>query len=310
MTETLQSLSTQSFNDWECLLVDDGSTDSTLEIGQAFSQKDLRFRVFSRSFDLPKGANVCRNLGASFARSNLIMFLDADDLLSSNGLEYRLSKIKVDSDLTVFRTAVFDNNPHICEPFNSYPLNGLSKESLLNLFLNYRIPWHTSSPVWKKTFFESIGGFDADLLRFQDVDIHIRALANPDAVVTVIGDLNYTSFYRKSAYHAQIDLEKRAFIFDQGLIFLEKIKENLGCFYLGKSFGILLYLLFRFEEVIDRNKLLSLRTLYFTGCQIPNVPSAVSLMFLLEESLISKPNRLRKLISFGIYRIHRKLAPL
>lgn len=289
--------------DWECLLVDDGSTDRTLEIGQGFAEKDLRFRFFSRPLNLPKGANVCRNLGASFALANLIMFLDADDLLSSNALEYRLSKIKKDSDLTVFRTAVFENNPNICEPFNPHQTNGLNKEGLLNLFLNYRIPWHTSSPVWRKTFFESIGGFDIDLLRFQDVDIHIRALANSDAYITLCQEGEFTSFYRKSEFHTRIDLEKREFILNQGLIFLNKIKNNLGCNYLKNSFGTLVYLLFRFEEVMERSKLQSLKTLYFSTCQKVNIPLTVSFLFFLYEKILYKPSRLRKLLSFGIFRI-------
>jgi len=58
LPDTLDSILKQTFNDWECILVDDGSTDNSLSVLQQYQLKDERFKVFSRPKELKKGQIV------------------------------------------------------------------------------------------------------------------------------------------------------------------------------------------------------------------------------------------------------------
>lgn len=81
--ETLESVRSQSAPSFEVICVDDGSSDKTPEIAESFAKIDKRFRVLrGRS----EGVSAARNLGLSQARGQLVLFLDADDLLHSNAL--------------------------------------------------------------------------------------------------------------------------------------------------------------------------------------------------------------------------------
>src|SRR5690554_6036808 len=75
--ETLDSVLTQCYSNWECIVIDDGSTDHTIEIINGFCIKDYRFKLFIRNRE-PKGAPTCRNIGLSIANGQYINFFDSD----------------------------------------------------------------------------------------------------------------------------------------------------------------------------------------------------------------------------------------
>lgn len=86
--KTLHSVLRQTFVNWECLIIDDGSTDDTAECARAFA--DPRIRIFSQ---LNKGVSAARNYGLELARGHYIVFLDADDIWASNALELMCSTL-------------------------------------------------------------------------------------------------------------------------------------------------------------------------------------------------------------------------
>lgn len=86
ITETIQSVLSQTYPDWEMLIVDNGSTDGSWENAQAF--EDSRIRLLQS----PKqGPGAARNYGLDFAQGEWIQFLDADDLLEPEHLEQQLA---------------------------------------------------------------------------------------------------------------------------------------------------------------------------------------------------------------------------
>lgn len=78
LPETLASVQAQTFTDWEHVLVDDGSTDGSLELLQSAARQDARFRVLQSPRNV--GPSTARNLALVAARARYIAFLDADDL--------------------------------------------------------------------------------------------------------------------------------------------------------------------------------------------------------------------------------------
>jgi len=82
LEQTLDSVLEQTYTNWECIIVDDGSTDTTDQILRKYCIKDSRFQYYKRPEESLKGGNVCRNLGFELSKGTFIKWLDSDDLLS------------------------------------------------------------------------------------------------------------------------------------------------------------------------------------------------------------------------------------
>jgi GT2 family glycosyltransferase len=174
LREAMDSVQAQTFADWEHLIIDDGSDDGTAEEVERCAKADPRVRYIKRTGD-KAGANVCRNLGIGASRSDLIVFLDSDDLLMPNCLSRRLEIMQrnADLDFVVFRTQVFIKVPDDLDATFSQDLIG---DDLLR-FLYFENPWSITGPMWRKAALIKLGGFDETLPSWQDIDLHIRAIA-------------------------------------------------------------------------------------------------------------------------------------
>lgn len=96
----LTSLQEQNYDDYECIIVNDGSLDSTLSIITQISKQDKRIRIVDST---NKGVSQARNLGLSISKGEYITFLDSDDILIPNSLTEIMKKIETDnSDILIF----------------------------------------------------------------------------------------------------------------------------------------------------------------------------------------------------------------
>ena len=84
LARCLDSVLSQTFTDWECILIDDGSTDGSLSVCRHYAETDSRFRVYSQS---NSGASVARNRGVELARGQYIAFIDSDDWVERTYLQ-------------------------------------------------------------------------------------------------------------------------------------------------------------------------------------------------------------------------------
>jgi glycosyltransferase involved in cell wall biosynthesis len=89
--QTLESILYQTNPSWECILVDDGSTDGSAELYQRYAAADARFRYHRQE---NAGATAARNKGVSLAQGEYIQFLDADDLLLPERLDRCLQRFQ------------------------------------------------------------------------------------------------------------------------------------------------------------------------------------------------------------------------
>lgn len=88
ITETLASVKMQTYTDFECLIIDDGSTDNTAAIVKEWIKDDKRFLYL---YQQNKGLSGARNTGLDHAKGNLIQFLDADDVILPTKLEKQIN---------------------------------------------------------------------------------------------------------------------------------------------------------------------------------------------------------------------------
>lgn len=78
--ETLESILGQTDADWECIIVDDGSTDNSLQVAREYTLQDKRIKVFQRPETHIAGGNGARNFGVQKATGSFICWFDSDDL--------------------------------------------------------------------------------------------------------------------------------------------------------------------------------------------------------------------------------------
>jgi glycosyltransferase involved in cell wall biosynthesis len=200
VSETLDSLLAQTYPNWECIVVDDHSTDSTWQTLVQYQEIDNRINVHRRPDDRLSGGNACRNYGAELSTGDFLIFLDSDDLLLDTCIEQRVHAAlhHPGYDMWVFSCQVFSHQPGDRKEL----WNVLHKEHTTDLkrFLDQDMPWNTSSPLWKKDFFWALGGFGEHINVWQDWELHIRAICE-NGNIYKSGHCHIDCFYRKGDYH-------------------------------------------------------------------------------------------------------------
>lgn len=187
IAETLDSVKNQIYENWECLLIDDGSCDKSIEIMHNYASQDKRFKVFKRNRK-PKGVSVCRNIGIDHAKGTYLIFLDSDDLLRMHCLNERVKVMlqKPGLDFSVFQMQAFG--------LKRFKLTRRCNNYLL-AFLKFTFPWQTSCPIWNLSFLRTIGYFNENLQMLEDPELHIRSLLATDKYL-VLYDALPDSDYR------------------------------------------------------------------------------------------------------------------
>jgi len=190
--DTLNSVQNQIYKNWECILVDDLSTDTTVEIITEYTNFDFRFKFYLREKD-PKGAPNCRNIGIERSSGVYVIFLDSDDILENFCLEVRVQKMieYPKLDFGVFPTLQFFENKNISTPFTQ-----LTKKHIFYCVIATDNIWQTMGAIYKKKALTSVSGFSLNFPRFQDDDFHFRILLNKKIKYKLFDTVKFDCYYR------------------------------------------------------------------------------------------------------------------
>ena len=174
VAECLDSVLAQTNPNWECIVVDDGSTDNTWEVLERYAAKEERIRIFKRDRE-PKGAPTCRNIGADKANGNYLFFLDSDDLIGESFIKTRKFYIKKypNLDFIVFPEVFFKET--LAKIYYAKNLFNTEKDDL-NRFLQHDHPWLISGPIWNRNNFLRNYLFLEGINVAQDWELHVRVL--------------------------------------------------------------------------------------------------------------------------------------
>ena len=171
----LDGFVSQSFANWEVIIVDDCSTDGTVNIVQGYTQIDLRIKLYSRD-RLPKGAQTCRNIGISKAIGRYVSIIDADDFVDPCFVEQRVNFMldHPDVDYATFKgqtvTIGPDGEKHMGKMWGIKP-----KGDILSCFLQANYPFG----VWNNTYKINVAKnlyFDERVKVYQDFDFIVGTI--------------------------------------------------------------------------------------------------------------------------------------
>jgi glycosyltransferase involved in cell wall biosynthesis len=209
--KTLQSILAQEYHNWEAICVDDGSTDNSVKLISKFSKNDGRIKLQIRAVE-PKGGSTCRNIGAFESIGEYLIFLDADDLLAPTCIANRVESIEGSKNqFVVFPMASFINNDLSTKRLYSR----MKVRDYKYFFVTGFGAWQVTSPIFKRAFFKSLGGFNTAFPRLQDVEFHLRAIVHSNGEFEVM---------RKAAPDCYYRLSK------QNSIVVEKLKRSVSGF--------------------------------------------------------------------------------
>lgn len=185
---TLKSVSAQTYEDWEIIAVDDGSSDSTLRILRKHAQRDARVRVFKQN---NAGVSAARNTALSHASGDFYFFLDSDDLIPRRTLEL-LSAVIVsqDADIADGQLKEFHSPVEAIKFMNGPEDKGLKcisgHEAVEWSLYQRRVTASMGGKIYKKILFEDIlfpeGEIYEDLSVFYKVALRARRFAMIDGV--------------------------------------------------------------------------------------------------------------------------------
>lgn len=170
--EAIESVLAQSMPSWELLVVNDCSTDRTLEVCQSY--RDSRIRIFSSQQNL--NAAGARNLALEHARGEFVAFLDSDDVAVPDRLERQYKALLADPELGFLGSQVcliieraFHSNKHWIYPEE----DGVFKATML-----FRCPFLMSTIATRAFLIQKIGGqvFDPDFAPSEDYHFAARMM--------------------------------------------------------------------------------------------------------------------------------------
>ncbi|WP_281324260.1 glycosyltransferase family 2 protein [Flavobacterium sp. IMCC34518] len=179
--ETLDSILAQTYTNWECIVVDDGSTDNTAKVVRKYIKEDKRFQYYSRLNDRTKGANTCRNYGFELSKGEYIKWFDSDDIMHPSLLEKQLNSIDKNIDCSVCKVAYYDfENDDILKE------NTISSDHLIEDYLVGEVTFYISGPLWSRLFLNNQKElFDEKISNLDDWDFNLRMLYQEPFIVCI-----------------------------------------------------------------------------------------------------------------------------
>lgn len=175
--ESIRSIERQSFDKWECFIIDDGSTDNTDEIIPNLIGVDPRFTYIKRPKTYKKGLPGCRNYGLDLARGEYIVFYDDDDIVHPENLRFCINHIKEKKYhfLRYNKQPFFGNSYSIVmEPIGNFKLTSFSKSEIEKMITG-EIPFASCCVFWNKECFKN-ERFNENLMYAEEWECFTRIL--------------------------------------------------------------------------------------------------------------------------------------
>ena len=183
--KTLQHVLSQTFTNWECIVVDDGSSDNSKEIINAFENLDNRIIYYYQD---NQGLSGSRNSGTKISKGKYIYYLDADDLIDKNTLQNFVNLIPHNTDIIFGKTALTDgHNKNIIGYLEHFlPVNqklANTNYKLVPMVLNDKVSCVAHNRLYKKAFITKHNLAFKDRLLHEDELWFFETLINCQSII-------------------------------------------------------------------------------------------------------------------------------
>jgi len=172
ISNAIESVLNQTYQNWELIVVDDGSTDNSKDIIRKYTTINNKITLTEHKCN--KGIAKTKNAGIANARGKYIAFLDQDDIWLNSKLELQLERFEIGSDnIGVVCTGMIFTDTNM-KPINIF--RGFKDEDQKTLIKNlYLKPTNSSSIMMvNKEYFEHIGTFNEELIGWDDYELLVR----------------------------------------------------------------------------------------------------------------------------------------
>lgn len=174
LSDTLDSLLQQTYNQWECIVVDDGSTDNTADLMGKYLAKDARFQYYNRPDSKSKGPNSCRNFGFEMSKGDYVQWFDSDDRYFPFALETYIRTIDAhtDADAVVAKLEITNSITDL-----RIKENRIISDNVVEDYFTGKIAYYVCGPLWKSSFLKQQPClFDETIRNLDDWDFNLRML--------------------------------------------------------------------------------------------------------------------------------------
>ncbi len=208
----INSVLCQTYQDYELLIIDDGSTDNSMEIIQRFESVENVFIVVQKN----KGLNVSNNIALRMARGKYFIRLDADDYLDSNCLEIMVSKMEKESDLALVFPDYYevDANDEILNQVRRHDFN--KDVSLLDQ------PAHGACTMIRTAMLKEIGGYDESFNKQDGYDLWLKMIDGNN-----VSNINLPLFYYRK-HDNSLSADTKSLLQTRAQIKRNRIKEKMS----------------------------------------------------------------------------------
>ena len=187
VAETLDSIMLQTYKEFECIVVDDDSTDNSIEIANSFVLKDSRFKLFKRPSYLKKGACNCRNYGYENCSGKYIQWFDSDDIMLPTMLEEKINALKTNDgvDAVSMPISYFTTDINITS-FDEFSLLRNVTDNPAFELLSTKFSMCTPQVMFRKSFLSTQKKlFNNNLTKNQETEFFVRLLLSKPTITFI-----------------------------------------------------------------------------------------------------------------------------
>ncbi|AUS04137.1 glycosyltransferase family 2 protein [Pseudotamlana carrageenivorans] len=152
--ETLDSVLAQTYTNWECIVVDDGSTDDTYKVLNSYCLKDSRFKYFKCPKNRLKGANSARNYGLEQSKGKYVNWFDSDDVMGQDFILRKVTVVEKEAlDFAISYSLDFDSKGQKKPMFE---FDNIGKSLTLKNYISSQINWVTMDVIVLKSSLKNL----------------------------------------------------------------------------------------------------------------------------------------------------------
>jgi len=172
LLECLNSVLKQTYTNWECLVMDDGSTDDTEQVVKRFVRDDSRFKYYKRSEEYKPGGCGARNYGLDLSMGDYINWFDSDDVMLPDFLLNKIQVLEPKLNMVITSHSVVDEDLNLIKEVTLKVQQTIFKDYLL---WKEHFPVITNDILFKKEFLsKNHFRFNENILRGQETELFRR----------------------------------------------------------------------------------------------------------------------------------------